>query len=104
MPESPNTEILTETKILQNTTLDVDLIRKDFPILHRTIHGNPLAFLDNAASTQKPQVVIDTLSEFYQSQNANIHRGVYYLSQIATNAYEKSRQKVQHFINARSPN
>jgi len=78
----------------------VDAIRKDFPILHQQVHGKPLVFLDNAASTQKPRQVIDALSHYYQHDHANIHRGVYQLSERATIAYESAREKVQRFINA----
>ena len=84
------------------TVFDVDLIRQDFPILEESINGHPLVYLDNAATTQKPQIVIDTITEFYQSHNANIHRGVHTLSQRGTDAYEKARDTVQKFINARS--
>jgi len=80
--------------------LDVDKIRTDFPILEQKIRGRPLTYLDNAATTQKPQVVIDVLANYYRAQNANIHRGVHWLSQLATEAYEKSRATVQHFLNA----
>lgn len=76
--------------------------RKDFPLLQEKMQGKPIAFLDSAASSQKPQVVIDALSNYYQKQHANIHRGVYELSQKATEAYEKARSKVRLFIGARS--
>jgi cysteine desulfurase/selenocysteine lyase len=79
---------------------DVDRVRRDFPLLHDTVHGKPLVFLDNAATSQKPQAVIDTLARYYQHQNANIHRGVYTLSQDATDAFEKARKTVARFINA----
>lgn len=82
--------------------LDIARLRRDFPILSQTAHGKPLAYLDNAASTQKPQVMIDRLAKFYRSEYANIHRGVYELSQNATLVYETVREKVQHFLNARS--
>ena len=81
---------------------DVEQIRKDFPILKESINGHSLIYLDNAATTHKPQVVIDTITEFYQSQNANIHRGVHTLSQRGTDAYEGARVKVKNFINANS--
>ena len=74
------------------TDYNVDKIRADFPILQRKVYGKPLAFLDNAASTQKPQVVIDTIRQYYEAENANIHRGVYYLSELATQKYEASRE------------
>ncbi len=81
---------------------DVDVIRDDFPILRRRIHGKHLVYLDNAATTQKPQVVIDAVQEYYEQQNANIHRGVHYLSELATHLYEETRQKIRQFINAGS--
>ncbi|HEY8749460.1 MAG TPA: SufS family cysteine desulfurase [Tepidisphaeraceae bacterium] len=79
---------------------DVTKIRNDFPILHQQVHGHPLVYLDNAATTQKPRAVIDRLVRYYESENANIHRGVYALSQRATNAYEEAREKVARFLNA----
>src|SRR3954468_22393728 len=75
-------------------------VRADFPILQTLSHGKPLVYLDNGATTQKPRAVIDALSHYYQAQNANVHRGVYELSQIATELYEGARLKVQRFINA----
>jgi len=80
--------------------LDLDGIRADFPILHQEIRGRPLIYLDNGATVQKPQVVIDTVSRFYREGNANVHRGVHTLSQRATEAFEGARAKVQRFINA----
>lgn len=82
---------------------DVLSIRRDFPILHQEINGKPLAFLDSAASSQKPRQVIDCLEDYYRRYNANVHRGVYKLSEQATFAYERARGKVARFINARSP-
>ena len=79
---------------------DVSKIRADFPILSQPVHGKPLAYLDNAATSQKPQVVIDSLVRYYSSQNANIHRGVHYLSQVATEEYEGARAKMASFLNA----
>ena len=78
--------------------LDVESVRKDFPILQRKSHGKPLVFLDSAASAQKPQVVIDSISEFYAKSYANVHRGVYELSLRATEALENARSKVARFI------
>lgn len=75
-------------------------VRANFPILHTTANGKPLVYLDNGATTQKPRAVIDAISRYYESQNANIHRGVYHLSQLATTLYEQSREKVAKFINA----
>ncbi len=80
--------------------LDVQKIRADFPILSRQVHDLPLVYLDNAATTQKPQAVIDAISHYYAFNNANIHRGVHLLSQSATDAYEAARETVQHFLNA----
>jgi len=80
--------------------LDIQKIRADFPILSQTVNGKPLVYFDNGATSQKPQVVIDAISKYYQEINANIHRGVHTLSQLATDAYEASRQKIQNHINA----
>ncbi len=82
--------------------IDVQKIRKDFPILTKKIHGNPLVYLDNAATTQKPRVVIDKIAEFYTSINSNIHRGVHHLSEQAGMAHENARKTVKEFVNARS--
>ena len=79
---------------------DVERIRQDFPILSTTMHGKPLVYLDNAATTQKPQVVIDTLVKYYTEQNANIHRSPHLLAEKATRAYEEARVKVKNFLNA----
>jgi cysteine desulfurase/selenocysteine lyase len=81
------------------TTLDIQTIRKDFPILQREVNGKPLVYLDNAATSQTPQQVIDTIVDYYQNYNANIHRGVHTLSQEATDAYEAARQKIQKHFN-----
>ena len=81
---------------------DVERIREDFPILQRSVRGKPLVYLDNAATTQKPRPVLDTLERYYAQGNANIHRGVYLLSEEATAAYDAARKKVQAFINART--
>jgi cysteine desulfurase/selenocysteine lyase len=80
--------------------LDVAAIRDDFPILRRRLHGRPLVYLDNAATTQKPQAVIDRLARYYSEENANIHRGVHALSVEATDAYDEARARVRAFINA----
>lgn len=80
---------------------DVERIRADFPVLHQTVNGKPLVYLDNAASSQVPQVVIDRGSIYLEHEHSNIHRGVHYLSQRATTAYEGAREKVKRFINAR---
>ena len=79
---------------------DIQKIRKDFPILERTVYKRPLVYLDNAATTQKPLVVIDRIVNYYENENANIHRGVHYLSQISTMAFEAVREKVKTFLNA----
>ena len=80
---------------------DVERIRRDFPILATRVQGKPLVYLDNAASSQKPQLVIDRLRRYYEAENANIHRGVHMLSEKATEEYEHARSKLQHFINAK---
>ncbi|HLD99871.1 MAG TPA: cysteine desulfurase [Bdellovibrionota bacterium] len=85
---------MTEKRIIE--------IREDFPILRQLVHGKPLTYLDNAATTQKPRVVIDALVKYYSEFNSNIHRGVHELSQRATGAYEDSREKMRRFMNARS--
>ncbi len=82
--------------------LNIEEIRKDFPILSRTIYNRPLVYLDNAATTQKPRAVVEAMTEEYYSVNANVHRGVHYLSQQATELHEQARANVQNFINARS--
>ena len=82
------------------TSFDVSAIRKDFPILASQVHGKPLIYLDNAATSQKPECVIDALTRFYQRDNANIHRGVHQLSERSTQSYEAARGKVQRFLNA----
>jgi cysteine desulfurase / selenocysteine lyase len=79
---------------------DVQQVRRDFPILNQRVHGKPLVYLDNAATTQKPQAVIDAMVRTYAQENANIHRGVHLLSERATKGYEDAREKVQHFLNA----
>ena len=83
---------------------EVDRIRDDFPILSRTVYGKPLVYLDNGATTQKPRAVVDAITEEYYSVNANVHRGVHFLSQRATELHEASRETVRRFINARSTN
>lgn len=82
--------------------LDVDGIRADFPILHQHVHGKPLAYLDNAATTQKSRQVIEAVDHYYRTYNSNIHRGVHTLSERATAAFENARSKIQKFINAES--
>src|SRR5919202_6817780 len=85
---------------MDDSMLDVQRIRQDFPILSRTVHGKPLVYLDNAATSQKPRSVIASLVEYYETYNANVHRGVHQLSQEATDAYEAVRAQTARFINA----
>lgn len=84
-----------------NKMLEINKIRADFPILTQKVNGKPLVYFDNGATSQKPKVVIDAIAAYYQEINANIHRGVHTLSQLATNAYEESRIKIQNHINAK---
>jgi len=84
------------------TEFDVAQIRADFPILEQSVHGKPLIYLDNAATTQKPRCVIEAVERFYRQQNSNVHRGVHYLSEVATGVYEGAREAVRKFLNARS--
>ncbi len=84
----------------ESRLFDVDEIRRDFPVLHQEVNGRPLVYLDNAATSQKPQLVIDALVNYYTTENANVHRGVHTLSQRATDDYEAARSKVRRFINA----
>jgi len=85
------------------TSFDVAAVRADFPILRTSAHGKPLVYLDNAATTQKPQVVLDALADYYAESNANVHRGVHYLSGRATDLFEEARAKVARFIGAAEP-
>src|SRR6516162_241154 len=85
----------------QNTTHSIVDIRRDFPLLAREVHGKPLVYLDSTASSQKPNAVIEAMTTYYQSYNANVHRGVYEISEEATAAMEKARTKVARFIHAR---
>jgi len=84
----------------RTTALDVSAVRQDFPILRQRVHGKPLVYLDNAATTQKPQAVIDRLVRYYTEDNGNVHRGVHWLSERATDAYEEARDTVRRFLNA----
>ncbi|HLF13670.1 MAG TPA: cysteine desulfurase [Bacteroidota bacterium] len=81
-------------------SFDVAAVRRDFPILDVKIHGKPLVYLDNAATTQKPRAVLDTIRAYYESKNSNVHRGVHYLSEAATDLYERARARVRTFLNA----
>ncbi|MDR0814319.1 MAG: aminotransferase class V-fold PLP-dependent enzyme, partial [Bacteroidales bacterium] len=80
--------------------MDIQKVRADFPILSQIVYGKPLVYMDNGATTQKPQAVLDTLVRMYSQQNANIHRGVHFLSEQATEAYENARRTVCDFLNA----
>lgn len=84
------------------TTIDIEQLRKQFPILHQEVNGRPLVYFDNAATTQKPKQVIDALSDYYNRYNANIHRGAHHLAHIATEAFELTRKKIQTLINAQA--
>lgn len=86
-----------------NLMFSIEDIRKDFPILEQKVHGRPLVYLDNAATSQTPKVVIDAIVDYYENYNANIHRGVHTLSQIATDKYEEARIKIQKHFNAEKP-
>ena len=90
----------TQTGVKPLDAKDVERIREDFPVLKQEVHGKPLVYLDNAATSQKPQEVIDTITDYYSSYNANIHRGLHLLSEQATAAYEEARRIVKDFINA----
>ena len=92
--------MIEETKSIE-LDFNVDEIRKDFPILHQEVNGYPLVYFDNGATSQKPKQVIDAISKYYEEYNSNIHRGVHHLSQIATTAYEKAREEIQSFLNAK---
>ena len=89
------------TAVKEMSSFDVNKIREDFPVLSQTVNGKPLVYLDNGASSQVPQVVIDRGAKYLQEEHSNIHRGVHYLSQHATTAYEAAREKVKRFINAK---
>ncbi|MCH8284609.1 MAG: aminotransferase class V-fold PLP-dependent enzyme, partial [Chloroflexi bacterium] len=92
--ESPRPSLTSEAP------LDVQRVRRDFPILQQEVRGRPLVYLDNAATSQKPHQVIDALTRYYTAENSNIHRGVHYLSELATTKYEATRSTVKRFINA----
>ncbi len=85
------------------TSFDVDRVRADFPALHQEVHGQPLVYLDNAATAQKPRAVIERLRQFYERENSNVHRGVHTLSQRATDAYEGARARIARFVGAAGP-
>lgn len=96
---SPTETGASEPQVL-NRAFDMERVRRDFPILAHPVRGKKLVYLDNAATSQKPKVVIDAISRYYERENANIHRGVHYLSEHATQAHEEARRKVQNFIHA----
>ncbi|HKD14199.1 MAG TPA: cysteine desulfurase [Candidatus Angelobacter sp.] len=102
MNAAPNTYPVIESSA-RLSDYDVFKIREDFPILSQKVHGKPLVYLDNAATTQKPRAVIDALTHYYTTENANIHRGVHALSELATESYERARRKIQRFIHAPDP-
>src|SRR4051812_15249791 len=85
-------------------TTDWSTLRKDFPILDQKVHGQPLIYFDNAATSQKPRAVIDALVHYYEHDNANVHRGIHELSNRATAAFEAARERTAKFLNARSSN
>ena len=89
-------------EVKERKMFDFNQIRNDFPILGREVYGRPLVYLDNAATTQKPRTVVEAITEEYYNVNANVHRGVHYLSQQATDLHEEAREKVRQFVNARS--
>ncbi|MCI5083143.1 MAG: cysteine desulfurase [Saprospiraceae bacterium] len=93
---------MSETILKPDTTFDVEELRKEFPLLSTEMNGHPIVFLDSAASSQKPQVLIDSIDHYYKNLHANVHRGVYQLSQEATHAHEEGRKRIQKFINAGS--
>ena len=95
-------EFCYEWKTINRRKFDVYELRKDFPILSRLVNGKPLVYLDNAATTQKPSSVIENIKHYYTFENANIHRGLHFLSELATESYESARLKVKEFINAMS--
>lgn len=86
---------------MTNTSLDIESIRKQFPVLHQTVNGKPLIYFDNAATTQKPISVIDAIKNFYEKDNSNIHRGIHTLAERATSAFEATRKTVQQFIHSK---
>ncbi|MDZ7840090.1 MAG: cysteine desulfurase [Gammaproteobacteria bacterium] len=96
------TEPQTVEPLVGRAPMDIDRVRRDFPALNQTVHGNPLVYLDNGATTQKPQCVIDAVSGYYARDNANVHRGVHELSERATASFEGAREKARAFINAAS--
>ena len=96
-----DTVTIKDSRRLDVERLDIAKVRKDFPILDTTVYGYPLVYLDNAATTQKPEAVLKAMEAYYHTLNSNVHRGVHYLSQRATDAYEAARSRVAAFIGAR---
>lgn len=94
--------VATAETIIDDVGYDVDAIRRDFPILSREVYGKPLVYLDNGASAQKPKAVIDAVTKAYSEEYANVHRGLHFLSNTATDNYEAAREKVRRFLNAKS--
>src|SRR5947208_13651879 len=94
------TATLTEPTASKPKSIDWTALRKDFPILDQQVHGKPLIYFDNAATSQKPRAVLDALRHYYEHDNANVHRAVHVLSERATDAYESARLKAQKFLNA----
>src|SRR3989442_7272494 len=92
--------IAPKSREVPQRSFDVWRLREDFPILQQRVHGKPLVYLDNAATTQKPQVVIDTITQYYAAENSNIHSVAYFLSEQANHAYEDPRDTVQRPFNA----
>jgi cysteine desulfurase/selenocysteine lyase len=97
-----NASLSSNNSLENDLAFDIEAVRRDFPILSQSISGHPLVYLDNGASTQKPQCVIDTVSNYYENDNANVHRGIHELSQRATDRFEAARSTVRKFINAES--
>src|SRR5262245_37711774 len=104
MPKSETISLITEATIPKNRakTVEWSALRSNFPILAQKVHGQPLIYFDNAATTQKPHVVIERLRQYYEQDNANVHRGIHELSNRATAAFEAARARAAKFINARS--
>src|SRR5690349_4449605 len=96
------TATLTKPSSGKPKSMDWSALRKDFPILDQQVHGKPLIYFDNAATSQKPRAVIDALVHYYEHDNANVHRGIHELSNRASNAYEATRSRAAKFLNARS--
>jgi len=92
--------IAADKHIIKENLPDIKAIREDFPILHTTVYGKPLVYFDNGATSQKPQVVIDRIKDYYEKENANVHRAVHYLSELAGNAYEGARDTIKTYLNA----